>query len=155
MEELVAHELGMAMALCSLGAEMVAQYRDLLKEHKDESQLDKAEQTFRDHTQRSERLTEMAGASDEARKVREAADKNFRAMHESFFEGMPDDAIHVLTWMAMANAGGIAIWAALEGAADETGDKELEELSNEALEFQKSELSTAEKILHDLARAKT
>lgn len=150
MEQMVAHQLGMAMALCSFGAEMFQKYESVLREYKTEDELERERQTFEDHARRSEEIADELKMGDSARQSFAGADKTFREIYNTFFETMPQDAPHVLNWMAMSHAGGMAIWATLAGAGEAMNNEKLRELSNAALNFQKQSLGKAENILMQL-----
>ena len=153
MEEVISHQLGMAMALCSLGAETISEHKALLAKCLDAGELIKAIRMFEDHAKRSEEIAEAEGLTVKAQEACETAGETFRLMRTDFFAAMGKDITHILAWMAMSSASGIAIWSTLEGAADSSGNLELENLANEALGFQKDLLEKSEKALHDLARA--
>ncbi|HEY6736136.1 MAG TPA: hypothetical protein VI322_00305 [Candidatus Saccharimonadia bacterium] len=142
----------MAMALCSLGAEATGEYRGLLNQCIEASDLDTMKQTYEEHTKRSEALAESVGVADKAQAACELADQNFRSMRDDFMDDMPKDLTHVLSWIALSSGGGIAIWGALEGLADAMGNSRLADLSNEALKFQKSTLERAQKLLYNEAK---
>lgn len=147
MEKAVAHQLGMAMALCSLGAEMLQKHEPVLREFKDMNELVQLRQTFQDQAQKTEKVAGELNMSDEALESSHEAEDVYRSMHDTFFDAMTEDASHVLQWLAMNHAASLSIWAELNGAA-ETMDKEtLHELSDEALQFQRQSLETVEQAL--------
>lgn len=152
MEQMVAHQLGMAMALCSLGAEMSQKHEPALLEYVTEDELEGERQTFEDHARRSEEIANELNLGDQARQSFAGADRTFREIHDTFFETMPQDSPHVLNWLTMSHAGGIAIWSVLAGAAESMNNAKLRELSNEALAFQKQSLGKAENILMQIGK---
>lgn len=152
MEKAVAHQLGMAMALCSLGAEMLQKHESVLREFKDSSELVQLRQTFQDHAQKSERVAGELNMTDEALESCHEAEDTYRSMHDTFFDTMTEDASHVLQWLAMNNAAGMSIWAELNGVAEAMDKESLHELSDEALQFQRQSLEAVEQTLMEMGQ---
>jgi hypothetical protein len=152
MNELVAMKLGEAVALCGMGAELVKEYEGMLSEVMDKAELEKKRKTFDDHTKRSQELGEELG---EGEAVKEAADKareKFTRMRDTFLEGETNNPLKVVSWLGLAAAGGLSIWAILDGASEMMDSDELHDLSEEAIDFQKQNLEDGEDALRALAQ---
>jgi hypothetical protein len=63
-----------------------------------------------------------------------------------------EEPMTVISWLGIASAGGIGIWSVLRTLAAQMDHADLEELSVQALKFQKQNLEDGEATLTQLAK---
>jgi hypothetical protein len=150
MEEMVAKKLGEAVALCGMGAELVKEYEAMLGSVMDKGALEKKAETFTEHTRRSQEVGEALGVGDTVKQAADNAREKFTEMRDTFMGDETGNPLKVVSWLGLAAAGGLAIWAILDMAAEKLDNGDLHALSEEAVEFQKQNLADGEKALRKL-----
>ena len=150
MEDMVAKKLGEAVALCSMGAELVKEYEAMLSSAMDKGALEKKADTFTEHTRRSQEVGEALGVGDAVKQAADNAREKFTEMRDTFMESETDNPLKVVSWMGLAAAGGLAIWVILDVASEKMDNDDLHALSEEAVKFQKQNLADGEEALRKL-----
>jgi hypothetical protein len=153
--QLAVKKLSEAVALCGMGAELLAKHEQLLSAVMDHGELTQKRERFNEDTNRSRECAEELASPAEVASQVELEGQKFTDMYDVFMRDEKEEPMTVISWLGIASAGGIAIWSVLRTLAAQMDHADLEELSERALNFQKQNLADGEEALTQLAKQAT